>query len=102
MVSLGGSILIMVGCIQPFQSSQFIVAGALRGAGDTRFPAVVMFITVLVVRSSLALLLVNVFSLGLWGAWYALVADQLLRTALIAWHYGKGKWRFIKLKGENA
>lgn len=101
-VSLGGSILIMVGCIQPFQSSQFIVAGALRGAGDTRFPAVVMFITVLVVRSSLALLLVNVFSLGLWGAWYALVADQLLRTALIAWHYGKGKWRFIKLKGENA
>ncbi len=85
-VSLGGSILIMVGCIQPFQSSQFIVAGALRGAGDTRFPAVVMFITVLVVRSSLALLLVNVFSLGLWGAWYALVADQLLRTALIAWH----------------
>ena len=97
-ISLGGSILIMVGCIQPFQSSQFIVAGALRGAGDTRFTAMVMFITVLIVRSGLALLFVNVLDLGLWGAWYALVADQLLRTLLVVLHYNRGNWRFIKIR----
>lgn len=100
-VALGGNILIMVGLIQPFQSSQFIVSGGLRGAGDTKFPAAVMFVTVLIVRSGLALLLVNVCNLGLWGAWYALVADQLLRTLLIVLHYRTGKWRFIKLRGQE-
>lgn len=100
-IALGGSILIMVGCVQPFQSSQFITSGALRGAGDTKFTAIVMFITVLIVRSGLALLLVNVFNLGLWGAWYALMADQLLRTLLVVLHYNTGKWRFMKLRGQN-
>lgn len=101
-IALGGSILIMVGCVQPFQSSQFITSGALRGAGDTKFTAMVMFITVLIVRSGLALLLVNVFKLGLWGAWYALMADQLLRTLLVVLHYNTGKWRFMKLRGQKA
>lgn len=100
-IALGGSILIMVGCVQPFQSSQFITSGALRGAGDTKFTAMVMFITVLIVRSSLALLLVNVFRLGLWGAWYALMADQLLRTLLVVLHYNSGKWRFMKIRGQQ-
>jgi len=97
-VTLGGAILVMVACIQPFQSAQFIIAGALRGAGDTRFPAVVMFITVILVRSGLAMLMINVLGLGLWGAWYALVADQVLRTLLLAAHYRRGAWRFIKLQ----
>lgn len=100
-VTLGGSILVMVGCIQPFQSMQFILSGALRGAGDTRFPAVVMFITVLLVRSGLALLFINVLHLGLWGAWYALVTDQVLRSGLIFCHYRTGKWRFIRLRGQE-
>ena len=39
---------------------------------------------------------------GLWGAWIALVCDQLLRSFLINWHYKKGKWRFIRLSGKKA
>lgn len=101
-IALGGSILIMVGCVQPFQSSQFITSGALRGAGDTKFTAKVMFVTVLLVRSGLAVLFVKVFNLGLWGAWYALMADQLLRTLLVVLHYRSGKWRFMKLRGQKA
>lgn len=101
-IALGGSILIMVGASQPIQTSQFITSGALRGAGDTKFTAMVIFITVLVVRSSLALLLVNVLDLGLWGAWYALMADQVLRSILIAVHYQQGKWRFIKVEKQTA
>lgn len=101
-VALGGSILIMVGAIQPAQSSQFIVSGGLRGAGDTRFTAMVMFITVLLVRSGLALLLVKVFGLELWGAWIALMADQLLRTVLIILRYRSGKWRFLRLRGQTS
>ena len=76
-IEQGTRILKLVALIQPFQSSQFILAGALRGAGDTRATMVITFVTVLLVRPGLALLLINVFHWGLDGAWIALVTDQL-------------------------
>ncbi|MEA4919818.1 MAG: MATE family efflux transporter [Clostridiaceae bacterium] len=88
----GGALLQMIALIQPFQASQFILAGALRGAGDTRYTAMVTTFTVMLLRPALALLLVNYFHLGLTGAWYALVADQLLRSLLISLRYVSGKW----------
>lgn len=98
-IAVGRKLLIMIGLIQPFQSIQFVYAGALRGAGDTRYPAVVIFITVFIVRSGLAVLLINVLGFDLLGAWYALVADQLLRSLLMLVHYYRGNWRFIKIYG---
>ena len=99
-IALGGGILIALGLIQPIQSNQFVVAGSLRGAGDTKFTAKVTFITVLLVRSGLAVLFINVLHVGLWGAWIALMIDQCLRTCLILYRYNTGKWRFMKLRGQ--
>ena len=61
-ITLCIQILWIVAFIQPFQSSQFIVAGALRGAGDTKFVAKLTFFTVMLLRPGLALLAINVFS----------------------------------------
>ena len=94
----GTSILKLVAFVQPFQSSQFILAGALRGAGDTRATAVITFLTVLLVRPGLAILLINVFHWGLYGAWIALVSDQLLRSLLVLLRYNSGKWKKSKVK----
>jgi len=98
-LDLGGKILMLVALVQPLQSSQFIVAGALRGAGDTKYTAAVMFITTLVIRTVLALVTINLFNWGLWGAWIALVVDQALRSMLILFRFNTGKWKFIKLRG---
>jgi putative MATE family efflux protein len=92
-ITQGAYILMFVALIQPLQSSQFILAGALRGAGDTRSTAIISFITVLLVRPGLALLLVKTTSLGLYGAWIALVADQALRSVLVLLRYNSGKWK---------
>lgn len=97
-IALGAPILILLACSQPFQADQFIVAGGLRGAGDTRFAAVVMAVTVLGVRTVTCIVLINLFHLGLWGAWIALVADQCLRTLLMAFRYHSGKWKQISMK----
>ena len=96
-IAMGAPILILLAASQPFQADQFIVAGGLRGAGDTRFPAVVMAVTVLGARAMLCILLVNVFHMGLWGAWIALVSDQLLRTLLMALRYRSGRWKLLSL-----
>lgn len=96
-VSLGGTILMFIAFIQPFQASQFILAGVLRGAGDTRATAVITFMTVLLVRPGLAILMIYGFHLGLPGAWVALAADQLLRSLLVWIRYRTGKWKTIKV-----
>ena len=93
-LDIGAVVLRMVALIQPLQASQFILAGAMRGAGDTKFTAMVTFITVLLVRPVIAIYTITVLKWGLVGAWVAMVADQLMRTLLIFLRYNSGKWRF--------
>ena len=76
----------------------WILAGALRGAGDTKATAIITFITVLLVRPGIAILMIYGFHWGLEGAWVALVCDQLLRTILVFVRYQSGKWKSAKLK----
>lgn len=97
-IEQGARILFLVAVAQPFQVSQFILAGALRGAGDTRSIAVYTFLTILILRPALAMLLIHYTDLGLIGAWIALVLDQLVRTALVVGRYRSGKWKYIKLE----
>jgi Na+-driven multidrug efflux pump len=94
-VELGSRILRLVALILPFQSSQFILAGALRGAGDTRSIAAIIFVTVLLVRPGIAGITVNAFQWGLWGAWIALLLDQMLRSIFVLLLYNSGKWKTV-------
>jgi len=87
----------LVAFILPFQSSQFILTGVLRGAGDTRATAMIIFITVLLVRPGMAILSINKLGWGLEGAWIALAADQLLRSLLVLLRHNSGKWKTIKV-----
>ena len=97
-IEKGGSLLIMVGLTQPPQVVQYIYAGSLRGAGDTKFTAFTMLVTCMILRSGLSVLLVSRMKMGLIGAWYALVADQLVRSLMIVLHYRTGKWSRIRLR----
>ena len=97
-ISICLNILWIVAFIQPFQSSQFIVSGALRGAGDTGFVAKLTFFTVLLLRPGLAILAVDYLHLGLSGAWMAIATDQVLRAIAILLRYRSGKWKVLCLR----
>jgi len=94
---LGGYLMFFVAFLQPFQSNQFILGGSLRGAGDTKFTAFVMLLTTVIIRTSLAYLLVTALGFGITGAWVAVAVDQVIRSLLITWRYNQGKWKSIKL-----
>ncbi len=98
-IRIGGQIMFFVAFLQPFQSSQFIIAGALRGAGDTKVTATITLITVLLIRPITAIVLVNL-GFGLYGAWAGLALDQLVRSGLILGRYKSGKWKLLRLKHE--
>lgn len=87
----------MAAIIQPFQANQLIVAGSLRGAGDTRFPLISTFIGVLGIRVVLANVFIRVFSFGLVGAWLAIVVDQFIRWILIRLRFRSGKWKHFQI-----
>ena len=99
-IAMGRTIMLFLAFVQPFQASQFIVAGGLRGAGDTRATAVITTITMMIIRPVLALILVAM-GLGIYGAWIALAADQMTRTLLVFVRYRRGKWKTIRLKSES-
>lgn len=97
-VTQGARIMMFVGFTQPLQSSQFILSGALRGAGDTKATAVITFITVLVIRPILAIIFVKYLYWGLEGAWIAFIIDQVMRSLFVLLRYNTGKWKDIKIK----
>lgn len=99
-IRVGGQIMLFVAFLQPFQSSQFIIAGGLRGAGDTKTTAIITMITVLLIRPIVAITLIHL-NFGLYGAWIALACDQLVRSGLVLARYKSGKWKMIKLKNEG-
>jgi Na+-driven multidrug efflux pump len=94
-IELGTLIMRMVAIMLPLQSSQFILAGALRGAGDTRAIAVITFITVLLIRPGIAGITVVALQWGLVGAWLALIIDQIFRSVLVLMRYKTGKWKTV-------
>ncbi len=88
----------IIALIQPFQSSQLILAGALRGAGDTIWAMIATIVGVVMIRISLALLFVNILGWGLGGAWLAVLIDQFIRWAIIYGRFRSGMWKHIKIR----
>ena len=48
-------VMMIVGAFQPFQMLAVVVSGALRGAGDVKYTAKIMLLTVSVMRPVLSL-----------------------------------------------
>lgn len=91
-------ILKLMAFIQPFQCSQLILSGGLRGAGDTVWTLISTFIGILIVRLILAYYFVIVLHMGLSGAWLAVLIDQFIRWILITLRFRTNKWKYITIR----
>lgn len=96
-ISLGAIILIIVAFTTHVQTSQVVISGCLRGAGDTKFVALTSFISIAIIRPSLTWLLCFPFGMGLIGAWIGLLIDQALRLVMNFTRFSSGKWTKIEV-----
>ena len=96
-VEAGVGALAIVGVAQPAQAVIFTLGGALRGAGDTRFPLVATIVNWFVVRLPLAYVLAFPVGLGLAGVWAGIAADYFVRAALLAWRFNSGAWQKVRV-----
>ncbi|HUS39215.1 MAG TPA: MATE family efflux transporter, partial [Pirellulales bacterium] len=68
-----------------------VLTGALRGAGDTRWPLLFTLIGFLGVRIPATYLLTA--SYGVAGAWWAMLFDISLRCLMVVYRFRHGGWR---------
>lgn len=88
----------IIALVQPFQSSQLILAGGLRGAGDTFWPMVGTFAGVILIRVVLAYVFVDIIGMGLMGAWLAIFVDQFVRWLFVYARFRTGRWKHIIIR----
>ena len=108
--ALATPLLEIIGLAMPALAVTMILSGALRGAGDTRWPLLFSMIGMLGVRLPLAYwfaldsfhvpgtsLVVTGWGLGVAGAWYAMAADLAVRAVLILYRFSHGGWKRIEV-----
>lgn len=93
----GGQIMRILSVILFFQIEQVVLFGCLRGAGDTKFTALVSLISVTFIRPGMSWLLCYPLGIGLIGAWLGTFCDQVLRFILTFLRFRKGEWTKIRL-----
>jgi putative MATE family efflux protein len=81
----------------PAIGMHFTLSGALRGAGDTRWPLNISALGMFAVRLPMALALGFMLGLGVLGAWIAFVVEYNVRAAIVAWRFRAGTWKTIKV-----
>lgn len=81
----------------PAIALHFGAAGALRGAGDTRWPLVVSFAGLWLVRIPLAWFVGVVLGLGMIGVWAAYIVEYSLRAVVTVWRFAAGKWKTLQV-----
>ena len=81
----------ILGLVQPLLAIDFALGGALRGAGDTRFPLLSTFCGFVGVRLVLAYLFMT---LGLSVEWVfaALIGDYTVKASLLFWRFRSLRW----------
>jgi len=84
----------ILGSMMPLLAVDFAIGGALRGAGDTRFPLVATFLGLIGMRCGLAAL-ATFLQMPVFWVYAALVGDYLLKASLLIWRFRSGRWRTV-------
>ncbi|MFW6074964.1 MAG: MATE family efflux transporter [Chloroflexota bacterium] len=91
-ISAGVDALRIIAIIQPPLAIGFVMAGILRGAGDTRFPMLSTSVTMWLLRVPLAYFFGVTFGWGLFGVYIAMFLDTVVLMLMNIWRYRQGNW----------
>jgi putative MATE family efflux protein len=87
----------VLGAAQPLMAIEYTLGGALRGAGDTRFPLFAILTGLFVFRLGGASLVTHVLHGGVVAVWCCLLADYAVKAALLVWRFASGRWQHVRI-----
>jgi Na+-driven multidrug efflux pump len=87
----------ILGAVQPLMAIEYTIGGALRGAGDTRFPLLAVFTGLFGFRVLPAAIAALVFHAPLNLVWGVLVFDYAVKAALLVGRFARGRWKTVQV-----
>ena len=96
-IALGMKLCYFVALVCMIQTSQIVISGCLRGAGDSRYVAVTSLVSIGTFRVGLSYLLCYPLGIGVYGAWIGFLVDQCTRLILNYIRFHRGGWTRIEL-----
>lgn len=96
-VELAQVLLIFCAVFQAFDAVNITAIGALRGAGDTLWMSIVLFVFGYFVFIPMALLFSLVLKLGVVGAWLGATVYIIGISGLLFWRFYSERWRRIRI-----
>ena len=100
-VALGHVLLVMAAVFQGFDAINIVCFGALRGAGDTRWPLYAVVIGAYLGFLPLALLLAFVAGWGAIGAWIGATVYIIGLSGVVFRRFRGERWRHIRIFSEK-
>ncbi|HEU4683591.1 MAG TPA: MATE family efflux transporter [Nitrospira sp.] len=101
-VELGTVFLKIVALLQIPLALTMVLAGSLRGAGDTRFIMTATVIGMWGIRVPMAAIVVLWLKSSVFVVWAAMVADWTVRMVLLLWRYQSERWQRIQVIRESS
>ena len=96
-IELATMALKIVSICQPFSGASMVLAGALRGAGDTKSVLFITYLGIFLIRIPITYLFIDVLNLGLAGAWIVMTIDLAIRSSLAFYIFRRGKWKYLQV-----
>jgi putative MATE family efflux protein len=87
----------ILGAAQPLMAIEFALGGALRGAGDTRFPLFAILTGLFVFRLGAAFIIARPFFDGVTAVWLCLLADYAVKAGMLSLRFASGRWRSARV-----
>ena len=96
-IELSTMALKIVSICQPFSGASMVLAGALRGAGDTKSVLFITYLGIFLIRIPITYLFLDVLNFGLAGAWIVMTIDLAIRSSLAFYIFRRGKWKYLQV-----
>jgi putative MATE family efflux protein len=87
----------ILGAVQPLMAMEFALGGSLRGAGDTRFPLIVILTGLFGVRLVSAYIVAGVLGGTVVAVWCCLLADYAVKATMLSLRFASGAWKRVRV-----
>jgi len=99
--ALAATLVVIAAVYQLFDGVNMVAYGALRGAGDTRWPMWAVVATSWGIGVPAVYVLAIPMGLGAVGAWYGMMVMIVCQAGLQAYRFGCGRWKTMTVVDED-
>lgn len=100
-LQIGKTFLIIIGLSEPLHAVTITLSRTMQGAGYTKHPFLVTFVSWLLIRVSLSYLLALVFGLGSTGVWIGISISTAISGILSIIVFKRGHWKYVEIEEAN-